>query len=237
MRSAYWSNVVACSNRSLGITGMLAILQAWSAGILYQPKRSGRQRGAEPADQADRHDRPDRRCPRARPAPDRAGLRRDAHRRGRRVPAERERGRAGRGARPGRGRRPGRDQAELPYPQRDLVSDDRRRDDRPLHRANRGRDRRRGRVRDPDRTSRVPWRGGGRPPGQRESERRRFAVKLLLSILDDRSAGRVADALVSKRCGVTRIYTVGGFLKRGNATLLVGVDDDQVDEAIALMRE
>ena len=62
-------------------------------------------------------------------------------------------------------------------------------------------------------------------------------MKLLLSILDDRSAGRVADALVSKRFGVTRINTVGGFLKRGNATLLVGVDDDQVEEAIALMRE
>jgi uncharacterized protein YaaQ len=62
-------------------------------------------------------------------------------------------------------------------------------------------------------------------------------VKLLHSILDDRSAGRVADALVARRFGVTRINTVGGFLKRGNATLLVGVDDDQVEEAIALMRE
>jgi uncharacterized protein YaaQ len=62
-------------------------------------------------------------------------------------------------------------------------------------------------------------------------------VKLLLSILDDRSAGRVADALVAKRYGVTRINTVGGFLKRGNATLLVGVEDGQVDEALQLMRE
>ena len=62
-------------------------------------------------------------------------------------------------------------------------------------------------------------------------------MKLLLSILDDRSASRVADALVGKRYGVTRINTVGGFLKRGNATLLVGVDDDQVDTAIGLMRE
>ena len=62
-------------------------------------------------------------------------------------------------------------------------------------------------------------------------------MKLLLSILDDRSAGRVADALVAKRYGVTRINTVGGFLKRGNATLLVGVEDEQVDEALQLMRE
>lgn len=62
-------------------------------------------------------------------------------------------------------------------------------------------------------------------------------MKLLLSILDDRSAGRVAEALVARRFGVTRINTVGGFLKRGNATLLVGVEDDQVDDAIALMRQ
>lgn len=62
-------------------------------------------------------------------------------------------------------------------------------------------------------------------------------MKLLLAILDDYSAGRIADALVGKRFGVTRINTVGGFLKRGNATLLVGVDDAQVDEAVGLMRQ
>lgn len=61
-------------------------------------------------------------------------------------------------------------------------------------------------------------------------------MKLLLSILDDRSAGRVVDALVACRYGVTRINTHGGFLKRGNATLLVGVEDDRVDDAIAVMR-
>lgn len=61
-------------------------------------------------------------------------------------------------------------------------------------------------------------------------------MKLLLSILDDRSAGKVADALVQRRFGVTRVNTVGGFLKRGNATLLVGVDESQVDEVLGLMR-
>jgi uncharacterized protein YaaQ len=61
-------------------------------------------------------------------------------------------------------------------------------------------------------------------------------VKLLLSILDDRSAGRVAEALVERRYGVTRINTVGGFLRRGNATLLVGVEDAEVDRALDVMR-
>jgi uncharacterized protein YaaQ len=61
-------------------------------------------------------------------------------------------------------------------------------------------------------------------------------MKLLLSVLDDRAAGRVADALVAGGFGVTRIDTHGAFLRRGNATLLVGVEDGRVDGAIGVMR-
>ena len=61
-------------------------------------------------------------------------------------------------------------------------------------------------------------------------------MKLLLSVLDDRAAGRVADALVAGGFGVTRINTHGGFLRKGNATLLVGVEDHQVGGAIGVMR-
>lgn len=62
-------------------------------------------------------------------------------------------------------------------------------------------------------------------------------MKLLLSIVEDRAAGRVADALVEAKYGVTRVNTQGGFLRRGNATLLVGVDDERVDDAIRVMRQ
>ena len=61
-------------------------------------------------------------------------------------------------------------------------------------------------------------------------------MKLLLSVLDDRAAGRVADALVAGGFGVTRITTHGGFLRKGNATLLVGVEDHQVGGAIGVMQ-
>lgn len=62
-------------------------------------------------------------------------------------------------------------------------------------------------------------------------------MKLLMAIVSDRDAGRVVDELVSLRIGVTRINTHGGFLKRGNATLLIGVDDDAVDGVIRLIEE
>lgn len=61
-------------------------------------------------------------------------------------------------------------------------------------------------------------------------------MKLLVSVVDGRAAGRVSDALVAGGFGVTRLETEGGFLRRGNATLLVGVEDERVDAAVELMR-
>ena len=61
-------------------------------------------------------------------------------------------------------------------------------------------------------------------------------MKLLVSVLEARVADRVADALVAGGFGVTRVDTVGGFLRRGNGTLLVGVENESVDSALALMR-
>ena len=62
-------------------------------------------------------------------------------------------------------------------------------------------------------------------------------MKLVVAIVTDQDAGHIIDALVQQEYRSTRINTVGGFLKRGNATLLVGVEDDQVDDVLRIMRE
>ena len=59
--------------------------------------------------------------------------------------------------------------------------------------------------------------------------------KLVLAIVQDQDASRVVDALVADNLGATRINTHGGFLKRGNATLLIGVDADEVDRVIEII--
>lgn len=61
-------------------------------------------------------------------------------------------------------------------------------------------------------------------------------MKLLLSVLEPGAADRVVESLVTGGFGVTRIDSVGGFLRRGNGSLLIGVPDEQVDPAIAVMR-
>ncbi len=62
-------------------------------------------------------------------------------------------------------------------------------------------------------------------------------MKLVVGIVQDHDAGAVIDALVAAEYRSTRINTSGGFLKRGNATILVGVDDEKVDDVLRILRE
>ncbi len=60
-------------------------------------------------------------------------------------------------------------------------------------------------------------------------------MKLVVAILQKEDAGTLIDALTDKGHRATRINTAGGFLKEGNATVLVGVEDDAVDSVLALI--
>jgi uncharacterized protein YaaQ len=61
-------------------------------------------------------------------------------------------------------------------------------------------------------------------------------MKLVLSIVQREDAGSLIDMLTEKGYRATRINTAGGFLKEGNATVLVGVDDSQLDEVLAVIK-
>ena len=62
-------------------------------------------------------------------------------------------------------------------------------------------------------------------------------MKLIMAIVRDRDAGTVIDELTRRGYGVTRINTYGGFLKRGNATILTGVEDAETSNVIDVFRE
>ncbi|HLY28541.1 MAG TPA: cyclic-di-AMP receptor [Aggregatilineales bacterium] len=61
-------------------------------------------------------------------------------------------------------------------------------------------------------------------------------MKLILAIIRDDAVDSVSHALVDRKYTVTQISTVGGFLRRGSTTLVVGVENDQVDEAMGVIR-
>lgn len=61
-------------------------------------------------------------------------------------------------------------------------------------------------------------------------------MKLLLAIIRDRDDVAVSDALSHSNVRVTRIASTGGFLRRGNVTLLIGVEDERVQDVLELVR-
>lgn len=62
-------------------------------------------------------------------------------------------------------------------------------------------------------------------------------MKLIVFVTDDAHADASVDALVEQGFRVTRLATTGGFLRRGNTTLLVGVEDSQVERAHDLVKK
>ena len=57
-------------------------------------------------------------------------------------------------------------------------------------------------------------------------------MKLIIAIVQDEDSGRLLSCLMEKGFGVTKLATTGGFLKAGNTTLLIGVEDERVSGAI-----
>ncbi len=70
--------------------------------------------------------------------------------------------------------------------------------------------------------------------GQGESQQ--ADQKLLVIIASDTDADTLIQKLVQRGYPATKVSSTGGFLRRGNATIFSGVDADDVDNVIALIR-
>lgn len=62
-------------------------------------------------------------------------------------------------------------------------------------------------------------------------------MKLIIAIVRDTDDTAVINRLVECDYRVTRMASTGGFLRRGNVTLMIGVEDNQVQPVITLLRE
>ena len=60
-------------------------------------------------------------------------------------------------------------------------------------------------------------------------------MKLIIAVVQDEDSSRLLSALMQEGFGVTKLATTGGFLKAGNTTLLLGVDDNRLNEAIKVI--
>jgi uncharacterized protein YaaQ len=59
-------------------------------------------------------------------------------------------------------------------------------------------------------------------------------MKLIIAIARDEDSDAIISALIEREYRVTRIASTGGFLRRGMTTMMVGVDEEKVDDVITV---
>lgn len=60
---------------------------------------------------------------------------------------------------------------------------------------------------------------------------------MIIAILEDEDTRNFVDALSEEGFTVTKIDSTGGFLRRGNSTLMIGAEEDQVDQVFDIIHQ
>lgn len=61
-------------------------------------------------------------------------------------------------------------------------------------------------------------------------------MKMMLVIIRNEDRDTVLDALIKAEFKATYIASTGGFLRKGNTTLLIGTEAERVDQAMETIR-
>ena len=62
-------------------------------------------------------------------------------------------------------------------------------------------------------------------------------MKLILAIVNDEDSSRLVSELNKGKFRVTKLSSTGGFLRSGNTTLLIGVDEKELEHALEIVRK
>lgn len=62
-------------------------------------------------------------------------------------------------------------------------------------------------------------------------------MKLLIAVIQRQDEGNLVRALTGSHIGVTRVSSQGGFLREGNVTLFIVLEDHRVEEVLSLVRK
>jgi len=60
-------------------------------------------------------------------------------------------------------------------------------------------------------------------------------MKLVIAVVQDQDVNRLVEELLEAGFSSTKLASTGGFLKEGNTTLLIGVDETQVSKVMDII--
>lgn len=61
-------------------------------------------------------------------------------------------------------------------------------------------------------------------------------MKLVIAVVQDKDSNRLSNALVKEGIRATKLASSGGFLRAGNTTFLIGIEDDRVQDVIRVIK-
>ena len=64
-----------------------------------------------------------------------------------------------------------------------------------------------------------------------------YGMKFIIAIVQDYDCDRLLRRVTSAGFGATKLASTGGFLRTGNTTVMMGVDDDRVAECLRLIEQ
>lgn len=62
-------------------------------------------------------------------------------------------------------------------------------------------------------------------------------MKLILAIVQDKDSNRLANEFIDANIRATKLSSTGGFLKAGNSTFIIGLEDERVQDALELIKK
>ncbi len=62
-------------------------------------------------------------------------------------------------------------------------------------------------------------------------------MKIILAVIRDSDEAQVVEEMVNLGIRVTRMASTGGFLRRGNVTLMIGVEEEKLQEVTDLIKK
>jgi len=62
-------------------------------------------------------------------------------------------------------------------------------------------------------------------------------MKLIIAMVQDKDSNRLSNEFVDSGIRATKSSTTGGFLRAGNTTFIIGIDDERVPEVLNIIRE
>lgn len=61
-------------------------------------------------------------------------------------------------------------------------------------------------------------------------------MKLVITVVHDRDKNNISEGLLKSNFKFTKLASTGGFLREGNVTFLIGVEEARLDELIEVIK-